>query len=143
MKKASTLFIVLCCIIVACDSAKTAMNKSATLKGTWELNFITGPRIAFDGLYPSKKPIIFFDLKQNRVSGTNSCNSYSGMLLIDVNKINFKEAKMVSTRMACESQGEQIYMSILEQINTYSISDNGKTLNFLMGDIVMMRFEKK
>ena len=119
------------------------MKTSNTLDGTWELNYISGPRIAFDGLFPSKKPTITFDLKENRVSGNNSCNQYFGTLKIDGKKINFKDAKMGMTMMACPGNGENVYMKTLEQIDSYSISDDGKTLNFIMGDIAMMRFIKK
>ena len=31
------------------------MNTTDALDGTWQLNYITGPRIAFDGLYGSHK----------------------------------------------------------------------------------------
>jgi heat shock protein HslJ len=143
MKKIILVLTISCLALVSCDSTKSAMNKSATLDGTWELNYITGPRIAFDGLYPNTKPTIVFDLKENRVSGNNSCNSYSGNLLIDGNKINFKDAKMISTMMACQGEGENVYMRTIEKIDSYSISEDGKTLNFIMGDIAMMRFEKK
>ena len=39
------------------------MGKTASLDGTWELNYVAGPRIAFNGLYPNNKPTITFDLK--------------------------------------------------------------------------------
>lgn len=107
------------------------------------MNYITGPRIAFDGLFPNKKPTISFNLSENKVSGNNSCNQYFGTLKVENNKINFKDAKMGMTMMACPGEGEKVYMNTLEKVDSYSISDDGKTLNFLMGDIAMMRFEKK
>jgi heat shock protein HslJ len=118
-------------------------KKTSTLDGTWQLNYISGPRIAFDGLYPDKKPTISFDLNENRVSGNNSCNQYFGTLKVEGNKINFKDAKMGMSMMACPGNGENTYMKMLEKIDSYSISEDGKTLNFIMGDIAMMRFEKK
>ena len=93
-------------------------------------------------MYPDKKPTITFDLKENRVAGNNSCNQYFGKLQGDGNKINFKDAKMGMTMMACPGEGENIFMRTLEKIDSYSISEDGKTLNFIMGDIAMMRFEK-
>ena len=62
---------------------------------------------------------------------------------MDGNKINFKEAKMGMTMMACPGEGENVYMKTLEKVDSYSISDDGKTLSFIMGDIAVMRFEKK
>ena len=114
--------------------------KTASLEGTWELKYITGPKIAFDGLFPNKKPTIAFDLKENKITGNNSCNQYFGALLIDGAKINFKDAKMGMTMMACEGNGDSVYMDTLNKIESYTITDDGKTLNFLLGNVVMMRF---
>jgi heat shock protein HslJ len=142
MKKIILALTVLCMAFVSCNSAKTAMNHTTSLEGTWELNYVTGPRIAFDGLYPNTKPTITFNLKESSVSGSNSCNRYSGKLNVEGNKISFKDP-MAMTRMFCPGEGENIYMSTLQKIDSYSISEDGKTLNFIMGDIAMMRFEKK
>lgn len=143
MKKIILALSLLGLTFLACNSTQSTMKKTASLEGTWELNYITGPRIAFDGLYPDKKPTIIFDLKQNKVAGNNSCNQYFGTLKVEGNTINFKDAKMGMTMMACPGEGENVYMKTLEKIDSYSISEDGKTLNFLMGDIAMMRFEKK
>jgi heat shock protein HslJ len=142
MKKVIVSLTILCLAFISCNSVKTATNKTASLEGTWELNYITGPRIAFGGLYPNQKPTITFDLKEGSVSGGNSCNRYSGKLNADGNKISFKEP-MAVTKMFCPGEGEDIYMSTLQKIDSYAISEDGKTLNFIMDDIAMMRFEKK
>lgn len=132
---------VLSLTITGCKSSKQPLKTTTSLEGTWQLNYITGPRIAFDGMYPDKKPTITFDLKENRVSGNNSCNQYFGALHVDGSKINFKDAKMGMTMIACPGSGEATYMKTLEKIDSYSISEDGKTLNFIMGDTAMMRFE--
>ena len=62
----------LCLGFISCNSIKTSNATATSLEGTWELNYITGPRIAFGGLYPNKKPTIIFDLKENRISGNAS-----------------------------------------------------------------------
>lgn len=143
MKKIILALSLLCLTFLACNSTQSTMKTTASLEGTWELNYITGPRIAFDGLYPDKKPTIIFDLKENKVAGNNSCNQYFGTLKVDGNKINFKDAKMGMTMVTCPGEGENVYMKTLEKVDSYSISDDGKTLNFIMGDIAMIRFEKK
>jgi heat shock protein HslJ len=142
MKKIILSLTLFCSVLISCNSVKTASVQKAALQGAWELNYISGPRIAFEGLYPNDAPIITFDLKENRVSGKNSCNSYSGTLNADESKINFKQPMMV-TKMFCPGEGENVYMNTLQKIDSYSVSEDGKTLNFIMGDIVMMRFEKK
>jgi heat shock protein HslJ len=142
MKKIILTLSLLGLLFIACNSTQSAMKTAAALDGTWQLNYITGPRIAFDGLYPDKKPTISFDSKENKVFGDNSCNKYFGTLKVEGNKINFKDAKMGMTMMACSGNGENTYMKALEQIDTYSVSNDGKTLNFMMGELTMMRFEK-
>lgn len=143
MKKIILALPLLCLAFLACNSTQSVLKTTNTLEGSWQLNYITGPRITFDGLYPNKKPTMTFDLAANKVSGNNSCNTYFGNLIFDGLKINFKDAKMGMTMMACQGEGENVYMRTLEKIDSYSISDDGKTLNFNMGDITMMRFEKQ
>lgn len=142
MKKVFLSAAILCLAFVSCNSTKSTLSSVSSLEGSWELNHITGSRIAFDGLYPDQKPTITFDIKENRVSGKNSCNSYFGPLALDGNKINFK-GPMGATKMFCPGEGENVYMKALEKIDSYSVSEDGKTLNLIMGDIAMMRFNKK
>jgi heat shock protein HslJ len=125
------------------NSKKTTSNMTDTslLNGTWELNYITGPRIAFDGLYPDKKPVITFDVAGSKVTGNSSCNNFNGKLNVTGNKINFNDP-MAMTRMMCPGQGESTFMETLKKVDTWSVTD-GNTLNLIMGDIAMMRFTKK
>lgn len=146
MIKKMSMFAVLGIILFSCNSVQnktTTTNSVKELNGTWELNYITGPRIAFDGLYPNKKPTIIFDTKENRVSGNNSCNSFTGKLNIDGHKINFRDGLATTKMMCIDNQGEQVFMDTMLKITSYDITDNGKTLNFISGDIAMMRFTKK
>lgn len=131
-------------VLISCNVFKCKKEDSVSkLEGNWELNYITGPRIAFDGLYPDKKPTINFDTKENRISGNNSCNSYTGKLIVTDNKIDFTQP-MAATKMMCmDGQGEQVFMNTLQKITSYNITDEGKTLNFMSGDIAMMRFTRK
>ena len=141
MKKIILSLTIFCSVLVSCNSVKTINTEKASLKGAWQLIYISGPRIDFSGLYPNDKPTITFDLKENRVFGKNSCNSYSGTLNVDGNKISFK-GPMAVTKMFCPGEGENVYMNTLEKIDSYSISEDGKTLNFIVGDVAMMRLKK-
>jgi heat shock protein HslJ len=143
MKKILALFALVCISLVSCSTTKKSAVKANSLEGTWVLNFITGPKIAFNGLYPNSKPTIAFDLSANKISGNNSCNQYFGTLIVDGTKINFKDAKMGMTMMACQGNGDTVYMSTLDKVDSYSITNDGKTLNFIMGSVVMMRFIHK
>lgn len=112
----------------------------STLAGSWELNYITGPRIAFEGLYPDKKPTIQFDIAEKRFFGNTSCNSYNGALDAANGKITIPE-NITLTKMFCPGQGEATFLDILKKVNRYSVE--GKTLTLFMDDVAMMRFEKQ
>lgn len=118
---------------------KLIETQNASLDGTWELDYMSGTRIAFDGLYPNKKPTITFDTSNNKVSGNSSCNNYSGNMTLDGNVIKF--GPLASTKMACPGNGESSFFQTLDKVNTYSVQEN--TLTFIMGDIAIMRFQKK
>lgn len=144
MKKNIFILFVVAVFVTSCNVAKSQKEADASqLQGSWELNYISGPRIAFDGLYPDRKPVINFDVAENKVSGNNSCNSFSGKLVVEANKIDFTQPMMMTKMMCGDGQGEQVFMNTLEKINTFSISEDGKTLNFISGDIATMRFTKK
>jgi heat shock protein HslJ len=144
MKKISIVLSIVFLTLMSCNSTKTTSSKTTSLEGPWELNYITGPRIAFEGLFPNKKPSINFDLKENRVSGINSCNSYTGKLNIDGNKINFTGPMAVTKMMCMEGmQGETTYMETLQKVDSYTVSEDGKVLIFMMGELMLMRFDKK
>ena len=133
---------IICNLLLSCNANKAAKSNTDLLQGTWELNYISGSKIAFEGLFPNNKPTIVFDLKTNRVSGSNSCNTYSGPLNINQNTIDFK-TPMAFTKMFCkDNQGERVYMQTLQKINTYSISEDGKVLNFITDNVAILRFKK-
>lgn len=109
------------------------------LNGTWEVNYISGPRIAFEGLYPENKPTITFDVANNKASGTTSCNRFNTGISLNGNNLYF--AAPATTRMACPGNGEATFLSTLKTITSYSVSEN--TLTLIMGDIAVMRLHRK
>ena len=136
------LFAIIILSFSACNGSKKAVTTDpAVLNGTWVLNYISGPRIAFDGLYPNKKPQLVFTTEDKRVSGNTGCNSFSGPLTVDGPKISF-EQPMALTEMACPGEGETVFLQTLKKVSTWSVSD-GNTLNLIAGDIAVMRFTKK
>lgn len=127
----------------ACNTLKNTVDASSDLSklgGTWELNYISGPRIAFNGLYPGKVPELIFNLTEKRVSGSTGCNSFTGNLVADDTSINLNQP-MAVTKMACPGEGETIFFDMIKKVNNYTISGD-TTLNLLMGDIAIMRFHK-
>jgi heat shock protein HslJ len=135
------------------DADKYILNKLATavtmpktpiLTGSWELDYIAGSTTIFQELYPRKRPTIIFDTLNNLVSGSTSCNNYVGKLIVNDAKIDFTGALAV-TKMACldsSGNGENLFLQTLKNVNNYSINPDS-SLNFIMGDIAIMRFSKK
>lgn len=142
MKKVCLFILVCSFILVGCANKKQIASNSPenALNGTWELEYVSGPRIAFEGLYKDKKPSLTFDTQNKRITGNTSCNSLNGALDIDGNKINFN-GPIATTKMFCQGQGETVFLETLKKINTYNVSSDNK-LTFIMGDIAMMRFKK-
>lgn len=114
--------------------------ETSKLYGDWELNYISGPRIAFDGLYPDKKPQISFRLDVNELGGNTSCNGFSSKITIDGNKITIAEP-FAKTMIFCEGGGESTFLNMLKKVNKYAVE--GNTLTFLIDDVAAMRFTKK
>lgn len=140
------LFMITLCltsILFACKTRKNVFKSEglSKLNGTWQLNYITGPRITFEGLYPGKKPTLLINTSEKIISGNGSCNSYSSVLVADDHKISFK-APIAATMMSCVNggDGEAVYFKTLEKVNAYTITDT--TLNLMINDIVLMRFSK-
>ena len=92
-------------------------TKGQLTNAHWELEYITGPRIAFEGLYPDKKPEITFNAMTNTVSGNNSCNGYSADYKVAGNMISFGDPG-ISTMMYC-GEGEKIFLSTMKKVNRY------------------------
>lgn len=119
-----------------------AINPSVAdneLNGTWEVDYVSGTRIAFDGLYPGKRPVITFNLTDNKATGNSSCNNFNTTFTINGSNITFNDP--MSTKMACPGEGEAVFFKTLKTVTQYSIS--GNTLNLIMGDIAVMRLQKK
>ncbi|CAM1361102.1 conserved exported hypothetical protein [Tenacibaculum litoreum] len=132
-----TLF-VFAMISFSCSSVKN-MNSDKLYESKWELEYISGPRIAFQGLYPNKKPQITFNKEKQRVEGNNSCNGYSAPYTLEANSISFGQPGP-TTLMFC-GQGEQVFLKTIKKINKYNIDAEGK-LNLMIDDVPMMRFKK-
>lgn len=131
---------VLTLLFASCTASKSASNADDLFGTTWELEYISGPRIAFEGLYPHKKPQLTFDQKETKVYGNNGCNGYSASYTLKGKSLTFGE-EGPTTMMFCEGGGEQVFLKQIRQITSYSIDKDGK-LNLIQGDIPMMRFKK-
>jgi len=119
---------------------KPVSKEQAKLNGSWELNYLSGSKIALNGLFPGKKPTLIFKFPAPEVSGNGGCNGFSAKVTVDGNKISFGDA--LSTMMACEGNGEPVFFKTLKTITSYNITGD-TTLTLIAGDIETMRFAKK
>lgn len=110
------------------------------LSGRWELNYISGPRIAFEGLYPDKKPFVSFNFSAKELVGNTTCNGFSSKYTMNRNNIKFADA--LKTMMFCEGGGEETFLNMLKKVNKYALTDVN-TLTFMIDDVAVMRFSKK
>lgn len=143
MRRTTLIVLTVIGTLSSCNTLKNTVEASSDLsklEGNWELNYISGPRIAFNGLYPGKKPAITIDLLEKRINGTTSCNTFFGKLAADDTSINFNEP-MAMTKMACPGEGENIFLNNLKKVNKYTVSGD-TVLNFMMGEITIMKFKK-
>src|SRR5690349_8483299 len=126
MKKLTLLTLIIASTITACTTMKSGTIGTgglSQLSGTWELNYISGPRIAFNGLYPGKKPTIKFEIADKKFSGNTSCNSYTGALVADDTSINFT-APFAMTKMACPGEGEATFIQMLRKVGSYAVTSD-------------------
>ncbi|MGC4103189.1 META domain-containing protein [Ferruginibacter sp.] len=126
-------------VLAKLQGVKPVTAEEKKLNGSWELNYISGAKIAFEGLFPAKKPFISFNLPRTEASGNGGCNGFGCKVNVDGNKI--KISQVISTMMACEGGGESVFFKTLESVTSYSISDD--TLTMISGDIAVMRFKRK
>lgn len=137
MKHTLFLIAILSVFTFSCSSIMSG-NKSQLSANTWELEYITGPRITFQGLFPDRKPMINFTNATNTVSGNSGCNGYQTKYTLNGKMISFAEPEL-STMMYC-GDGETVFRKTMTQIDQYKIESDGK-LVLMMGDTVMMRFK--
>ncbi|MBD3581399.1 META domain-containing protein [Flavobacterium selenitireducens] len=128
-------------LMASCKSKQPAepqFTKSGALDGNWVLEYVSGGDLGT--LYPGNPPTLFIDLKENRASGKNGCNNYSGPITVVGNKLNFSE-NMITTKMFCPGDGEKTFMGAIQKVNAYDISTDGK-LQLMAGDMAILRFVK-
>ncbi len=136
MKPSIILFLSI--LILVCSCNPKSDQSEALFNTTWELEYLSGPRIAFDGLFPEKKPQITFDKESAIVSGSDSCNGYSADYKLNGNALSFGEPGP-TTMMFCGG-GERQFLNMMEKIDGFIIKDG--ELNLMTGEVPMMRFKK-
>ncbi|SDB36795.1 Heat shock protein HslJ [Flavobacteriaceae bacterium MAR_2010_188] len=139
MKIQPILFILCIALFTACGTTKDMSKTDQLYNNTWELEYITGPRIAFEGLFPDKKPLITFEKDTNQITGNSGCNGYTAPYALNEMSLKVGEPG-ISTMMYC-GEGEKVFRDMMQKIDTYSFDADGK-LTLKMNEVAMMRFKK-
>ncbi|WP_442787510.1 META domain-containing protein [Flavobacterium suncheonense] len=139
MKKIAILAVFMVALLNSCSAVKTDSSKEI-YANTWELEYISGTRIAFEGLFPDKKPELHFMEADKIVHGSTSCNGYRASYKLDGNSITIGEPGAMTMRY-CEGGGEQAFLAMMKKVNKISIDKDGK-LNLSLNEVPMMRFKK-
>ncbi len=125
-------------VFSACKVVKT--DQGDALPGnTWELDYITGPRIAFEGLFPDKKPRITFDSAAGKVAGNSGCNGYTADYALKGPSLTFGPPGP-ATKMYC-GEGESRFLEMMQEVDGYEIDTEGR-LHFMTAEMPLMRFRK-
>lgn len=136
--------------IIACtNSKKTTDNstissmKANLIDGSWEANYIMNTPKPFADLYANSEPAITFNSSTGKVNGQTGCNDFNGTFSFDGNKLNFGENMALTRKMCPDMAGEKIFIETLKKVNSYSVTEQGKTLNLISDDMAVMRLTKK
>ena len=159
MKKVILLSALLVMVLASCNCSKTTSSSSAKsvepssapvssntsaeemdLEGTWELVSIVSETLPFKDLFTGQKKTIVFDARPKQVSGSTSCNTYTGSYALDGRALSFGNG-MAMTKMACQGNGEAVYVERLNKANMIFIKDQS-TLMLLDGNTALLEFKK-
>ena len=138
MKTSAFLSLGFMLLVSACSSTKNT-DKKVLQNSTWELEYLSGPKITFEGLFPEKKPVITFDKAGRNVKGNSGCNGYTAPYTLENKNISFGEPGP-STLMFC-GDGEGFFRNAMKKVNKYQVDSEGK-LVLLMNEVALMRFKK-
>ena len=151
--KATTLWLGLVLVVVACAKSSAPGDDTASLTGSvsatsalvgprWRLVELEGqPSLAGGG---AREPHLIFSRDSvHRVAGATGCNSMGGRYEADGDRIQFSD--LFSTKMACVEEDrmrqETRFVRVLERADRYSIS--GDTLALSEGETVVAKFVRR
>lgn len=126
-------------LLLRFNAAVNQPDAAAQLNGTWELTYIKGSKIALEDLYPKQRPQLIFALPKEEVGGNTSCNVFSAPFKLDGSKISFGDGR--STLMACEGEGESLFLKTLKEVDQYGVSPDG-ALILSQAEMPLLKFRK-
>ena len=124
----------------SCNTQKKVPEKKLS-NTTWELEYITGPRIAFNKLYRKQLPEINFNFKEETLGGNTSCNPFNTAFTITPDSLTISPVGAMTMRF-CPGGGEETFLKTLYKVNSYRFDANDKLI-LLINDVEAMKFHRK
>jgi|GEM_PF-4486562 len=122
----------------AVTPAETTSPPNGGLLNTyWKLILLNDMEITVSD--KQREPNIFLSA-ENRVTGSDGCNSISGSYLLDGEKLTFEQ--LAGTRMACAEDGAQaqVFNEALTKVASYTVHSDQLELRDATG-LVVARFK--
>lgn len=133
-----SLILAISFLFSACYGTQEQVKKvQESLSGNWELIGLLYEKNTIDGLFPSKRPTVSFDIENEIVSGFNGCNTFNGPIFSNRLSLTVFIKKVKSTKMACGSDGEKVFMQLLGQITSYRIDEQNELELFIKTQRIM------
>ena len=116
---------------------KAQVQQKMTIDKTtkWILTSYNGQKPQEAG-FKERIPFLRIDKEKGSISGNSGCNSFSGSVEIDENKL--KVGMLAATKAYCMGVPEHEFFNFLNDADNYKIK--GNKLQILKGDKVLMEF---
>lgn len=116
--------------------AKQYQHKNYSLSGKWTLISFSASKYSFTKLYPNVIPFIQLNDTAKSISGFSGCNNISGKMMLIKDSFRI-DGPLISTRMFCEGEGENVFLKSLNEVDKYAIDSEGYLLFFHKGSMIM------
>lgn len=151
-------FLILLIVVLGIASCKTTQKsksmenttvavdnsmKANLIDGNWEANYMANTPKPFAELFAGKAPTITINSVTGQMNGMAGCNNFNGKIAIDGNQLKIADEIALTRKMCPDMAGENVFIETLKKVNTYSVTEQGKTLNLIMGDMAVMRLTRK
>jgi heat shock protein HslJ len=134
MKKVCFISLVTCLMFVtiSCESTGKMSLQKQLLFHVWDLNTLNGKVLDMND-FTTRLPFLVFD-KNGMLSGSTGCNKISGNYELKKSELILTPGAM--TRMACQGNGESLFLDALNRIRNCKIE--GDKLTLLNGETEIM-----
>jgi heat shock protein HslJ len=104
----------------------TFLNGMSRLNSQWVLETYRGQRLHAEQFVNRQIPTLDINLKENRLQGFTGCNTLNGQVKADGDNVRFEA--LSTTRRACPYNFESGFLTALQSVTLYRISNNRLTL---------------